>query len=135
MALGRLSFVFGLALLEPKALAIRLEDVDVMREAVEERAREQLNFLRRQSQLSVVAGPRNHLYRTGRILTQGRGFLCVKLPYSRTIYGVPPRAYPSAQGAPRFFPATVAYGRACSLWMEPASKMGWKRSGGRRALR
>ncbi len=33
-----LGFVFGFALLEPEALAVHLEDVDVMREAVEERA-------------------------------------------------------------------------------------------------
>ncbi len=32
--------VFGFALLEPEALAVHLENVDVMREAVEERARE-----------------------------------------------------------------------------------------------
>ncbi len=33
-----LGFVFGFALLEPEALAVHLEVVDVMREAVEERA-------------------------------------------------------------------------------------------------
>ncbi len=35
-----LGFVFGFALLEPEALAIHLEDMDVMGEAVEERAGE-----------------------------------------------------------------------------------------------
>lgn len=35
-----LGFVFGFALLEPEALAIHLEDMDVMGQAVEERAGE-----------------------------------------------------------------------------------------------
>ena len=35
-----LGFVFGLALLEPEALAVHLEDMDVMGQAVEERAGE-----------------------------------------------------------------------------------------------
>jgi len=35
---GRLRFVFGFALLEPEALAVHLEDMDVMGQAVEERA-------------------------------------------------------------------------------------------------
>ena len=35
-----LGFVFGFALLEPKALAIHLEDMDVVSEAVEERPSE-----------------------------------------------------------------------------------------------
>jgi len=33
-----LGFVFGFALLEPEALAIHLEDMDVVGQAVEERA-------------------------------------------------------------------------------------------------
>ena len=38
--LAGLGFVFGFALLEPEALAVHLEDMDVMGQAVEERAGE-----------------------------------------------------------------------------------------------